>query len=363
LSSTAQGLLTKTLCVALKGAEVNGAKSVVSVTVYVGDSTYAALHTVLLSNYVDTADGWRVFSRATQETGTLSTTGSPVLSSAVRCKLRLTFSGGNPTTGTAIWASPVSVAPTPKASVIITADDGTSEWYSYLYPALRARGLRASCGLDAGYIDQPGFLTKAQAREIQQSGVIELTNHGANNGAYSTVGLSQYLTNLDLCDALLQELGASAIGRKLHAYVQGSRDATLVAEMRNRGFLSMREVGAEGRLVRPLLTKKCAPTNVATASSLHNRFDLPAALNLGSGTDVAECVTLIEEAKKAGGTVVIMGHQFGASVASLGWIAGYDASYGMSNLLDYLAFERASGNIDVPTWSQWVSALDLGAEV
>ena len=48
-----------------------------------------------------------------------------------------------------------------------------------------------------------------------------------------------------------------------------------------------------------------------------------------------------------------MGHRFAGAAGSVQWIKGYDASYGVLNLLDWLAEQRDSNGWNLRKWSDW----------
>lgn len=360
-AGAASDLLTSPIAVAVKGSMVTAASPTVSsCSYYIGDATYANYHVIQLTRYIDTADGWRVFYGSALESGALATTGTPVLTSTVRCKIRFTMSGGTWSTGD-VWVGGVSLAKAARPTVIITADDGYDDFYTYLWPALRKRGLCASLGLDSAYQNTAGFLTDAQVKEMLRDGSVEFTNHGVNNQSYASVGLSAYLANLAQTDAYLSAIGVPPASRYLHAYVQGSYDMTLVAAMRALGYTSMREVGAANRPARPFLTSLVSPGS----NTQQSRYALAASANLENGVSVSTVIGYIETLKSTnyGGVIFLMGHKFEAAAGVLTYVAGYDATHGMSNLLDYLAVERDKGTIDVAKWSDWVNSLDAGMPI
>lgn len=63
-------------------------------------------------------------------------------------------------------------------SVGITFDDGNDSDYHIAAPALRARGRKAMFFVLAGKLDQPGYLTKSQVRELDADPLFTIGSHG-----------------------------------------------------------------------------------------------------------------------------------------------------------------------------------------
>lgn len=326
----------------------------------IGDAAFANYRRYNATQTVETADGWRIWTINSTESGAIDeVTGSPTLTGNKR--VRLLFNKNSALDNGIYYIGGVSVVPARRPTVVLTFDDGYDEWLTYLVPALRERGLPASFGIDGATVGTTGALTLAQLVELASDPLFELTNHGWNNTAYSPgVNLSTYLTNLDRCDAVLRSVSAPEAGRRLHAYVQGTHDGTLITEMIARGYTSMREVGAEDRPCRPLLAYY---NGQPTITSAHNRYTIPAGVNLTAATTVAAARGYVENAITSGSMLMVMGHKFEAAAGILTWVAGYDVNNGMSNFLDWLSEQRNAGRLDVVRWSDWVTGLDAGVAI
>jgi peptidoglycan/xylan/chitin deacetylase (PgdA/CDA1 family) len=323
---------------------------------FISDSSFANYKRYNALEQVLTSDGWRIWTVNSNESGAVDDiNGTPTLTGSKR--IRVTFSTATTIENGTYYVGGISVVPPRKPCVVLTFDDGYDEVYSYLAQALRARGLPASFSIDGGYVNTGGYMTATQLAELAADPLFELTNHGMNNVNYTGANLSTYLANIDACDAILTSVGASAAGKKLHAFIQGSHDATLITAMIARGFTSMREVGGMNRYCRPILARY---NGQHTVTSAHNRYTLAAGANLESGLSVATTQTYIQTAMGAGGMFMVMGHKFEAAAGVGTWVAGYDTTHGMSNLLDWIAQERDAGRLDVVRWSDWAAGLDAG---
>lgn len=350
LDVEAQYLSTRGFLAAVK-ADALGPTGIASVRVFCGDSSYSNYWDLVATQSAVDVDGWRIFLAHPSESGVLTTTGTPSATGSKRVKLRIVCSGGTVQTGVYNIAL-AATAPAQKGRLILTCDDAYDDWHSYLLPALLERNLPASLSVDYVYADSAGFMTSSQLSYWAQheSDLFEFTNHGGNNEAFSGVGLAAYLARVDACDAYLSSVGARAESRRLHAYVQGSYDATLIAALQSRGYTSARAVGAStGQFRKPLLA--------SVDSGTSQMYEIPVAANLQNGVSVATIKGYIDAAIAAGNTVFLMGHKFEAAAGVVTYINGYDASHGMSNLLDYIAMRRDTGSLDVLRWSDWVKGI------
>lgn len=358
LQGASRGLLSGYVAIAVKATvPVSAAK------LYVGDGSFSNYYEISIANnalsgIVDIGDNWRLLIADTTIEGVVTLQGTPDLNGAKRMKVTC-FCDSNPTAGS-VWLGYAGAIPKPKPTVVLTCDDGYSEWESYLFPAMAERGIPGSFSVDAGYIGQAGFMSESQFVDalVSHGDIIEFVNHGANNVAYSVGTAAQYKQNILTCDALLAEWGVSSESRNLHTYVQGQFDQDLIDWLMANGFVSAREVGASNRS-QFNIAAKMSHTN----TSRHSMYAIPAGCNLTVEQPVTTVIDYIETAKSRGGAFFIMGHEFKSAPAAQTYVAGYHATHGMSNLLDYLAAERDAGNIDLMKWSQYVATMSAGRQV
>lgn len=358
IQGAARDLLSGYVAIAVKGTlPVSGAK------LYVGDAGFANYYEINITNnannaLIDLGNGWRLLMADTTIAGVVTVQGAPNLDGLKRAKVTC-FCEANPTPG-AFWLGFAGVVKKPKATVILTADDGYTEWFNYLFPAMTERGIPGSFSVDAGYIGKPGFMTDTQFQQVvRQSGdLIEFVNHGANNVGYSPANFAQYTQNIMDCDKVLQGWGVPDASRLIHTYVQGQYDQALIDWLISKGYTSAREVGGSNRSQFNLAAHLTRPN-----TGRHSRYAIPAGCNLGIEQPVSMVIDYIEEAKARGSVFAIMGHEFKAAAAPQTYVAGYHATHGMSNLLDYLAAERDAGNIDIMKWSEYVQTFNTGRAV
>lgn len=296
-------------------------------------------------------DGWALFGKLS--VGASSTTGTPNLAAAVRAKVRVVCSA-NVVAGD-IWVAPAYVTPQPKPTVVFTCDDGYYEW-AWLVTEAAKRGVPISFGIAKDYIGTAGFLTEAEMLAIANhtSGLFELTNHAAVNNSLDTLGLAAYKADVDACRDYLIALGCDANAARCHQYVQGRFDQTLIDALQADGYLSAREVGSSNRRAETL------PIAIEGAANDH-LFKIPATCNLEIAQNLSTVQNYITNAAQLG-TAFIMGHKFRAAAGALTWVAGYDDSHGVLNLLDWLAYQRDVNGWRLLKWSQWYQEVRSGSE-
>lgn len=358
LQGSSRGLLSGYVAIAVKATV-----PVAAAKLYIGDGTFENYYEIAIVDnannaVVDIGNGWQLLLADTTVEGVVTTEGTPNLDGAKRMKVTC-FCESNPSAGS-VWLGFAGAIPKPKPIVVLTADDGYSEWYSYLFPEMVKRGIPGSFSVDAGYVGRAGFMTSSQFTETlnEHGDLIEFVNHASDNLAYSPEKAAEYKQNILDCDALLSSWGVPEASRKIHTYVQGQYDQSLIDWLIENGFTSAREVGASNRSQFNICTHLSLPN-----TSRHSRYAIPAGCNLTVEQTVATVIDYIEQAKTRGGAFFIMGHEFAAAPTTQTWVAGYHATHGMSNLLDYLAAERDAGNIELMTWSEYVLTFSAGRQV
>ena len=93
----------------------------------------------------------------------------------------------------------------PSRPVILTFDDGYADFYTTALPVLRNHDFRAVAYVVSGFIGQPGYMTAAQVREADRSG-IEIASHTVSHA--NLVGMSAGAVRSQLADSkrILEQL-------------------------------------------------------------------------------------------------------------------------------------------------------------
>ncbi len=65
----------------------------------------------------------------------------------------------------------------PGKNIVVTADDGYADHYTYLFPIIKKYNIKTSLLIASGLIGNPGFMTWGEVREMVGSGLVQLVDH------------------------------------------------------------------------------------------------------------------------------------------------------------------------------------------
>lgn len=341
----AQSVVTRIPVFAIKPPS---GKTISAVQYFIGNDT-SNYHVIDLVQVATMPNGLLVYSRLTP--GVQSTVGTPNLANACTlCKLRIT-AGANPADGDIWYIGEGYALPLPTPTVVWTNDDGYVEW-TWLAAEAAKRGIPMSFGVAMYNVDTEISQSALLAIAKHSSGLFELTDHARVNSSYATLGLGPYMADVNACRDYLISLGCDPIAARCHQYVQGSNDQTLRDRMKAEGYLAAREVGSINRRA----------VNEAIAiegTSCDYKYKIPATTNLGNTYNLSTVQSHITAAAQYG-SAFIMGHRYAAAAGPNTWVAGYDASYGALNLMDWLAQKRDESGWQLLRWSEWQSRIHSG---
>lgn len=71
--------------------------------------------------------------------------------------------------------------PLPKCSLALTFDDGYEDFYTKAFPLLKKYGLKGTLYVIINRLDTPGYVTRAQVKEMAESGLVEIGSHTFNH--------------------------------------------------------------------------------------------------------------------------------------------------------------------------------------
>jgi peptidoglycan/xylan/chitin deacetylase (PgdA/CDA1 family) len=121
----------------------------------------------------------------------------------------------------------------PSRPVILTFDDGYADFYTTALPILRSHDFRAVAYVVSSFVGQPGYMTAAQVREADQSG-IEIGSHTVTHAdlARMSVGAvrQQLLGSKEFLERLL---GHSVVS---FCYPSGRVNSMVAIEVANAGY-------------------------------------------------------------------------------------------------------------------------------
>lgn len=103
-----------------------------------------------------------------------------------------------------------SGTPLPAKPVILTFDDGYSNFYWHAYPILQKYGYQAHVFIITGKAGWPGYLDWEKIRELNGSGLVHFGSHGVDHVSLTSLGASALSFQLTESKKILErELGKS----------------------------------------------------------------------------------------------------------------------------------------------------------
>jgi peptidoglycan/xylan/chitin deacetylase (PgdA/CDA1 family) len=123
----------------------------------------------------------------------------------------------------------------PSKPVILTFDDGYADFYTTALPILRSHGFSADAYIVSGFVGRPGYMTAAQIREADRSG-IEIGAHTVNHADLVRTSISGVRSEVGDSKRLLETL----LGHPVlsFCYPSGKFNAAVASEVAAAGFHS-----------------------------------------------------------------------------------------------------------------------------
>ncbi len=102
--------------------------------------------------------------------------------------------------------------------VLLTFDDGYKDFYTNVYPILKKYNYKATIFISTGLIDQPGYLTRDQLKEIMASGLIDIGGHGNYHEKVKCLNIEKIRGIISHVQSYLKELCVQNISVYAHPY-------------------------------------------------------------------------------------------------------------------------------------------------
>ncbi len=106
-----------------------------------------------------------------------------------------------------------------KKSVLLTFDDGYSDFLEYAFPVLREFGFKATVFIPTGLMNNPGYLTWSGIQELVSSGLIFAANH---TWSHKNVGTNKDVVKMEITTGDLQLSERGLNSPKVFAYPYGN---------------------------------------------------------------------------------------------------------------------------------------------
>ncbi|MBI2327439.1 polysaccharide deacetylase family protein [Candidatus Curtissbacteria bacterium] len=124
----------------------------------------------------------------------------------------------------------------PAKSVVITMDDGYSDIYTYAYEILKKHDIRANLMISTGLLENPGYMTWNQLKQMVQSGHVTAYDHTWSHS--SLVGKSNEKAIYEIVTAKEQLEQQLAKNQNIFAYPYGTYDSRVISLLRENGFIA-----------------------------------------------------------------------------------------------------------------------------
>lgn len=226
---------------------------------------------------------------------------------------------------TNVWIKGVYLVAPTLPFVVLTLDDASRSWTTYLHPVLAARGLKATFGVNQGQVGTNDglYVNEADLNTFHTYGH-DISSHNVANTAYSIAGEAAYIQEFRTCRDWHLNAGRT---RRLdyHPWVQGKFNPAVCQAL--AGEVRYSRTVNDANFERPLW-------DYGNSLQLTSR-------SLGNGTSLAAAQAWITNAELRQQDVIVMGHSFAATAAnSTTW-----AISDMATFLDYCLAEKAAGRI------------------
>lgn len=121
-------------------------------------------------------------------------------------------------------------------TLAITIDDGYDDIYYYVFPLIKKHNITINLFIPTGLINNSGYLTWDQLREMKGSGLVFAYNHSWSHPKLGSLTKEKIQFEINTAQKQLEEsLGQS---QKIFAYPYGSENSKTIDFLRTSGFLA-----------------------------------------------------------------------------------------------------------------------------
>jgi len=272
---------------------------------------------------------------------TVAASGSPATAARMRVKVTGTLVSQAQTES--IWFGFVGIAPKRrKPTLILTADDGTADHYSWMRPALLHYDLPMSFGIVGNRVGTSTYMTIAQIQEMENhsSNLFDFVNHSYTHPSYNSIGAAAAFADFEQNRAYMTGIGLHDIGSRIAIHPSGEFNDDIVKLMIAGGYHAGRAVINNALVAYDQLWTRADK----------GRFCIGAIDYPDSTRSVAQVITSIDANTAANQLGIIMMHKVAAADGSYQW--SYDK---MNELLERIAVKRDAGEFNVVSYSRHVS--------
>lgn len=124
----------------------------------------------------------------------------------------------------------------PAKSVIITMDDGYSDIYTYAYPVLQKYRLVTNLMIPTGLLENPGYLTWGQLKEMVNSGLVYAYDHTWSHLSLGNATKERIQYEISTGKKQLEDHLDKTVN--IFAYPYGSETNQVIEILRSNGFVA-----------------------------------------------------------------------------------------------------------------------------
>jgi peptidoglycan/xylan/chitin deacetylase (PgdA/CDA1 family) len=227
---------------------------------------------------------------------------------------------------TNVWIKGIYIVRNTLPFVVLTFDDASRSWMTYLQPLLATRGLKATFGVnqnDVGTNDSL-FINETDLNALSAYGH-DIASHNQTNTSFTIATIGAYLTGFRACRDWHYNAGRRS-RLDYHPYIQGVFNPDLSAAIAAEGVKWARTVN-DMNFERPLW-------------DYGYHMQMPSR-SLGNVNNLAAAQGWVTQAQARQQDVIVMGHEFAPTAAnSTTWAASDMASF-----LDFCLSEKSAGRI------------------
>jgi peptidoglycan/xylan/chitin deacetylase (PgdA/CDA1 family) len=145
----------------------------------------------------------------------------------------LARNGYHPITTEDLYAFLQGARGLPSKPVILTFDDGYTDFFTTALPVLISHDFRAEAYVVSGFVGQPGYMTAAQVREADRSG-IEIGSHTVSHANLATASFGAVRAQIAESKAFLEQL----IGHPVvsFCYPSGKFNSAVASQVAAAGY-------------------------------------------------------------------------------------------------------------------------------
>lgn len=123
----------------------------------------------------------------------------------------------------------------PNKSVLLTFDDGYTDFYTNAYPVLKKYQLRSTLFMIVDWIGRPGYLTAAQLLQMHSEGLVDVESHTLNHVSLPSVSSAQARTEIFDSKTKLENL----LGKKvvIFCYPYGAYNSAVAQLVAQAGYV------------------------------------------------------------------------------------------------------------------------------